>query len=84
MYERIIRALRGMELEEKVVHVGLLLCAIGLFLPWLSGGAYGESQVWHNGFDFRTGLIGHLIICIIAFLFFFAMNLISGGEKQWR
>lgn len=79
MYERIIRALRGMELEEKVVHVGLLLCGVGLFLPWLSGGAYGESFVWNNGFDFRTGLIGHLVFVIVLFLFFVTISPLLGG-----
>ncbi len=72
MFDKFSRILKGMELEEKVLHTGVLLCLLGLFVPWAGGVWAGETQQW-NGFGFYTGFIGHLIV--LAELFIVAMTL---------
>jgi MFS family permease len=68
-----------MELEEKVLHIGLLISIAGLFMPWLSGGSYGESELWANGFDFRTGFIGHFAFLISLYLIAITVSPLVGG-----
>jgi hypothetical protein len=51
MIDRYIRLLRDMELEEKVLHTGVIICFFGLLLPWIGGQWYGSAQQW-NGFGF--------------------------------
>lgn len=57
---RFLRLVRALELEEKVLHAGVFLCLIGLFLPWLGGQWFGVSEQW-TGFGFHTGFIGHIV-----------------------
>ena len=78
MYEKILRALRGMELEEKILHSGVLLCLVSLVLPWIGGQTYGIDQEW-NGFGFHTGYIGHEILLIQLFIISMTFSPMLGG-----
>lgn len=67
MFDKFLRVLRAMELEEKILHIGVLLSMFALFVPWLGGQWYGNTQQW-SGFGFHTGFIGHAVFLLELFL----------------
>ncbi len=83
MFEKFTRVLRGLELEEKVLHVGLVLCVLGLFAPWVGGQWVGEEQQW-NGFGFHTGFIGHTVFAIAIFIVAMTLSPLLGGPVLVR
>ncbi len=83
MFEKFTRVLRGMELEEKVLHAGLILCLIGLFFPWLGGQWVGEEQQW-NGFGFHTGFMGQTVFIIDLFIVAMTLSPLLGGPVLVR
>lgn len=78
MYEKLLRILRSMELEEKVLHIGAILCLTSLLMPWLGGQWYGTTQQW-NGFGFHTGYIGHVVLLIQSWIIAMTVSPMLGG-----
>lgn len=78
MYDKILRILRSMELEEKVLHFGIVLCLLSLFFPWLGGQWYGNVQEW-NGFGYQTGFMGHAIFIMQLFMIVMTASPLFGG-----
>ncbi|MFA5799464.1 MAG: hypothetical protein WC840_00725 [Candidatus Peribacteraceae bacterium] len=78
MVERLLRLVRAMEIEEKVLHVGVLLCIFALFLPWIGGQWYGNTQQW-SGFGFYTGYIGHTVFLLQLYILAMTASPILGG-----
>ena len=78
MFEKLVRIYRGMELEEKVLHTGVTISLIGLFIPWLGGQWSGITQQW-NGFGFYTGFIGHGLLLCQLFIIAMTMSPLFGG-----
>jgi hypothetical protein len=78
MIDRYIRLLRDMELEEKVLHTGVIICFFGLLLPWIGGQWYGSAQQW-NGFGFYTGFIGHFVLVLQLYIVIIALSPLLGG-----
>ncbi len=79
MFEKLIKALRAMELEEKILLAGIIVSAVGIFLPWLTVGSYGEVRTYGNGFSFRTGFIGHFVFLIDLFILTMTASPLLGG-----
>ncbi|HLC75934.1 MAG TPA: hypothetical protein VJB82_02335 [Candidatus Peribacterales bacterium] len=63
----LLRALRYLEIEEKILNAGSLLAALSVFVPWFGGEWFGEPAVW-SGFEFYTSFIGLLIFLGHAFI----------------
>lgn len=78
MFEKLFRVLRSLELEEKVLHAGVGICLVGLFIPWLDGQRYGNSQQW-NGFGFYTGFMGHAVLILELFIIAMTLSPLLGG-----
>lgn len=78
MLERILRVIRAMEIEEKILHAGVLVCIFGLFLPWIGGQWYGNAQQW-NGFGFYTGYIGQAVLLMQLYILIVTISPILGG-----
>ena len=78
MYEKFLRILRAMELEEKVLHVGVLVCILGLFVPWIGGQWSGTVQQW-SGFGFYTGYVGQTVFLIQVFIIALTVSPLLGG-----
>lgn len=72
-----------MELEEKILHIGSLLCILSLFFPWLSGQWYGSEREW-NGFGFYTGYVGHMTLLIQLFVLSMTISPLLGGPVLVR
>lgn len=83
MYEKFSRMLRSMELEEKVLHAGVLACIFGLFLPWVGGQWFGSVQQW-TGFGFYTGFIGHTVFLLQLFVLAITVSPLLGGPVLVR
>jgi hypothetical protein len=83
VFERLARILRSLEIEEKILHVGTLLCLAGLFCPWVGGQWSGMAQQW-NGFGFHTGYIGHLVLLAQLFIFSVVALPLFGGPVLVR
>ena len=66
--------LKSMELEEKVLHIGVLLCSAGLFFPWLND----SVQQW-NGFGYHTGYMGHAVFVIQIVILSITLSPMCGG-----
>lgn len=62
-----LRALRHLEIEEKILNAGALLAVISVFLPWFGGEWFGEPEVW-TGFGFYTSFVGLMIFLAHAFV----------------
>jgi len=56
----LLRAIRYLEIEEKILNLGALVAIIGIFVPWFGGEWFGEPAVW-SGFQFYTSFVGLLI-----------------------
>ncbi len=78
MYEKLLRILRAMELEEKVLHIGVLLCLFGLLLPWVGVQLYGNIQQW-GGFGYHTGYIGQAVFLIQIWLIAMTVSPLLNG-----
>lgn len=83
MYEKLLRILRAMELEEKVLHIGVLLCLFGLLLPWVGVQLYGNAQQW-GGFGYHTGYIGQAVLLIQLYLLAITVSPIVNGPVLVR
>lgn len=78
MLEKLLRVLRAMEREEKVLHSGVVVCLLGLFIPWLGGQWHGKDQQW-NGFGFYTGFIGQVVFLLEIFIAAMTLSPLFGG-----
>lgn len=78
MFERILRILKALELEEKVLHTGVALSLIALFIPWLGAERAGTIVQW-NGFGSYTGFIGHALLLIDLFILAVTLTPLLGG-----
>lgn len=78
MLERPIRVLKAMEIEEKILHAGILICLLSLFLPWIGGQWYGNAQQW-NGFGFYTGYVGHMVFLLQIYELTITLSPVLGG-----
>ncbi|MBP9774120.1 MAG: hypothetical protein KBD00_05880 [Candidatus Peribacteraceae bacterium] len=78
MFHKFIRGLKAMELEDQIFHVAVLLCGIGVFLPWFGGQWYGTNESW-NGLNFYTGYTGGIILLIQVFLLVLLVSPMLGG-----
>ncbi len=78
MFDKLVRALKSMELEEQILHAGLLCCAIGIFLPWFGGQWFGNDQLW-NGFGFYTAYLGIAVFLMQLFIIFMSLSPLLGG-----
>ncbi len=83
MYEKFLRMLRAMELEEKVLHTGVLVCVFGLFAPWIGGRWADNVQQW-SGFGFYTGYIGHAVLFVQLFILAITISPLLGGPVLVR
>lgn len=83
MNDKLVRLVRSMELEEKILHVGVLVSLGSLFLPWIGGQWYGIVQQW-SGFGFYTGYIGHAVLLIEAFILVMTISPMFGGPVVVR
>ena len=55
-----LRALKYLEIEEKILNLGALVALLGVFMPWFGGEWFGQPATW-TGFQFYTSFIGLLI-----------------------
>lgn len=55
-----LKALKYLEIEEKILNIGALVALLGVFVPWFGGEWFGEPAVW-TGFQFYTSFMGLLI-----------------------
>lgn len=78
MNEKLLRFLTTMELEEKVLHIGVLVCILSIFFPWLGGQWYGVTQQW-SGFGSYTGFIGHTVVLLQVFIVMMTLSPLLGG-----
>jgi len=63
----LIKSIKYLEIEEKILNVGSLIAVIGVFMPWFGGEWFGEPTVW-TGFGFYTSFIGLLIFLAHIFI----------------
>lgn len=80
---RIVRMIRALELEEKVLHTGIVVSMIGLFFPWIGGQWFGTAEQW-NGFGFHTGYIGHFVFLMLLYSFSITASPLLGGPVVLR
>ena len=62
-----IRSFQCLEIEEKILNLGALIAALGVFMPWFGGEWFGEPTVW-SGFQFYTSFIGLLVFLANIFV----------------
>ncbi|MCK5018576.1 MAG: hypothetical protein KAS32_16060 [Candidatus Peribacteraceae bacterium] len=65
-----IKKVIGLELEEKILNIGVLAGMLGILFPWIGGEWLGGETVHYAGFQFYTGYIG------IALFFLFGSVLL--------
>ena len=68
-----LRALKYLEIEEKILNIGSLLAILGIFMPWFGGEWFGQPKVW-TGLGFYTSFVGLLIL--LAHIFTLALTVL--------
>jgi hypothetical protein len=77
-------ALQAMDLEERILNVGLAAGIVGLFLPWLSGEWLGDDYVSYSGFQFYTSFLGIAIFLLYAACLLLTLVPLFGGPQPLR
>lgn len=76
---RVLRAMTGMETEEQIFNVGVLVALAGTLMPWISGEWLGGESVSFSGFGFYTSYIGIAIFLLqLTLLLITAVPLLGG------
>lgn len=83
MFDKLIRGLKSLELEDQILHAGALVTAVGVFFPWFGDQRFGASQVF-SGFSYYTGYIGTIVFFIQIFLLFITISPMLGGPAVIR
>ncbi len=83
MFDKLLRGLKSMELEDQILHAGVLVTAVGIFFPWFGDQRFGTSQVW-SGFDYYTGYIGWVVFLLQLFLITMTISPMVGGPVLVR
>lgn len=73
MQSSFFRAVKYLEIEEKILNLGSVVAIIGVFMPWFGGEWFGESRVW-TGFGFYTSFVGLMIF--LAHLFTLSLTVL--------
>ncbi|MEK7137057.1 MAG: hypothetical protein AAB853_02115 [Patescibacteria group bacterium] len=73
MSRSLLRALRNLEIEEKILNIGCFVALVGVFMPWFGGQWFGEAKVW-TGFQFYTSFVGLLLF--LAHLFTLSLTIL--------
>ena len=71
MPRSVIKSLKYLDIEEKILNFGSIIAAIGVFMPWFGGEWFGEPTVW-TGFGFYTSFVG--LIIFLAHLFIISLT----------
>ena len=71
MSRSIVKSLKYMDIEEKILNFGSIFAAIGVFMPWFGGEWFGEPIVW-TGLGFYTSFVG--LIIFLAHLFIISLT----------
>lgn len=79
MASHFLRKILSLELEEKILNVGILLCMIGTFLPWIGGETLGNLYESHTGFGSYTSFIGIVVFAIALFALLITVIPLTGG-----
>lgn len=69
----LLRSVRSLEIEEKILNLSSFIAMIGVFIPWFGGEWFGEPASW-SGFQFYTSFIGLLVF--IGHVFILSLTLI--------
>ncbi len=83
MFEKLMRAVKAMELEEQILHVALIGSILGVFLPWFGGQWFGKEQMW-NGFGFYTAYLGFSVFALQVFMLVMTISPLVGGPVLVR
>lgn len=69
MAMQILRKIKGLEFEEKILNGSLLLALVGIFFPWIGGkpSLIDESSRIFTGLGFYTGFIGLMVLGLIVY-----------------
>ena len=87
MSRSIVKSLKYLDIEEKILNFGSVIAAIGVFMPWFGGEWFGEPTVW-TGFGFYTSFVGlliflaHIFIILLTALPLFGYQLIRPSLRD--
>ncbi|MDD5751317.1 MAG: hypothetical protein PHS73_02240 [Candidatus Peribacteraceae bacterium] len=84
MSSHFVRKLLALELEEKILNTGALLCMIGVFVPWIGEEKLGGLYASHSGFGSYTSFIGIAVFGISLFLLLITFIPLTGGPVLMR
>ncbi len=68
MQPRALRLFLALELEEKILNIGVLVALIGMICPWLGGEWLGGEEVTYSGFGFFTSFLGIAVFFLLLFV----------------
>lgn len=79
MASSFIRSVQSLDLEERILNLGLLGAIIGIFLPWFSGEWLGDETRVFNGLGFYTSVLGIVILLLHLFCLALTASPLVGG-----
>lgn len=79
MTSHFVRKLLALELEEKILNGGAVLCLIGVFLPWIGVEKLGGIYESNSGFGSYTSFIGIVVFGISLFILLVTFIPLTGG-----
>lgn len=84
MNMRLSRAIKRLDLEERLLNAGALVAIIGVFLPWIGGGWIGGEEVTYSGLGFFTAFLGWGILLLSLFTLLITLIPLMGGSELVR
>ena len=72
-----------MELEDQILHAGVVVCVAGVLMPWFGGDWSGTQTLW-TGLGFYTAYIGWGVLLMQLFLLLSMLVPLIGGPVLLR
>ena len=63
----ILKKIKVLSLEEKILNGGYILSIIGFFMPWISGTSLTNEEFAFNGFSYYVSFMGFTAAILLLF-----------------
>jgi len=78
MLEKLSRGVKSMEMEDQILHIGVVVCALGILLPWFTEQPYSTTNTW-SGFRYYTAYLGTAVFLMqLIILLTTALPMVGG------
>ncbi len=81
MASSFLRSIQSLDLEERILNLGLLAGIAGIWMPWFSGEWLGDEARTFTGLGFYTSMLGIVVLLIHLFCVSLTLLPLAGGPQ---